>query len=475
MPKPKLANRLLSVLRRQFQIHAGDRIGVAVSGGADSVALLLLFFELRERLGVVLNVVHFNHKLRARASEADEKFVSKLAAKLGLEFYSSSANVTVKAKKERANLEDAGRRARSDYFQSLVDSGLCARIAVAHTADDQAETVLGHILRGTGLAGLGGIHPVRGSIFRPLLHFRRAELRTYLRSKKQTWREDATNQDTKRTRAHIRKSLLPLLEKKFQSAIVDHLSALADLARQDEAFLDSIAAARLPEFTFNSGHEVRIIADSFSTPLSPAISTRIVRRVIASLKSRPGELSTIHVNSVLELARSGQTGASLPLPGGVHVRKDRRDLLFTSLSNAKSPLKSPPPDSYSYALELSLPNQHVPLPQLQCAIRFRVIDWPVKTGQTSKSGAVLDYDRLTSPLVLRNWRPGDKFQPVGRRGSHKLKRFFNEKRVSREDRLCWPVLTCGAVLVWVRGLPAAADFVARSGTRTGLLVTEEAL
>jgi len=178
-------------------------VGVAVSGGADSVALLLLLLGLREKLGIVLSVVHFNHKLRGKASDGDEKFVARLAAKHGLEFDSASVYVAKKAKNERANLEDAARRARYDYFLSLVESGACARIAVAHTADDQAETVLAHLLRGTGLTGLGGIHPMAGPVIRPLLKVRRAELRAYLRARKQLWREDATNRDMKRMRARI--------------------------------------------------------------------------------------------------------------------------------------------------------------------------------------------------------------------------------------------------------------------------------
>jgi tRNA(Ile)-lysidine synthase len=470
-----LPQLLLRALEHFGSVRPGDRIGVAVSGGADSVALLLLLFELREKLGIVLIVVHFNHKLRGRSSDADEKFVAKLAERHGLEFHSASANVASKAKRERVNLEDAGRRARNDYFRSLVDSGLCARIAVAHTADDQAETVLAHLLRGTGLAGLGGIHPVRGPIFRPLLGFRRKDLRSYLRFRRQTWREDATNLDTRRTRARIRKDLLPLLEKNFQPAIVEHLASLAELARQDESFLDSIAASRLPESTPGTASEIRINANSFTVPLSFAITTRIIRRIIARLKTRPGELSALHVTSILELAHSGPPGSSLPLPGGVRVRKDRDDLVFTSLSGSQTPAKLALPANYSHTLDLSLPTQHVPLPELHCAIGFLAIDWPLKRGQTSKSGAVLDLDRLASPLVLRNWHAGDQLQPVGHRSSHKLKRFFNKKRISLRNRMVWPVLTCGAFLVWARGLGVAAEYSAGHGTRKGLLVTEEAL
>src|SRR3989440_10799047 len=149
----KLVRSLLACIQSQEMMRPGDRVGVAVSGGADSVALLLLLLELRGKLGIVLSVVHFNHKLRGKASDADEVFVAKLAAKHGLEFHSASVDVAKKAKKERANLEDAARRARDDYFRSLAESGDCGRIVVAPPADGQAETVPSPLLRGTALPG----------------------------------------------------------------------------------------------------------------------------------------------------------------------------------------------------------------------------------------------------------------------------------------------------------------------------------
>jgi len=243
-------------------LRAGERVGVGVSGGADSVALLLLLVELREKLGIVLSVAHLNHKLRGAASDADEKFVAKLAAKHGLTLYSESLNVAAKAGREKANLEDAARRARYEFFARLVAEEKVECVAVAHTADDQAETVLAHILRGTGLAGLGGIHPRTESVVRPLLGMRRAELRAYLRSKKQSWREDATNQDTSRMRARLRKKLLPLLEREFQSGAVEHLASLAEFAREDEEFLECLARERCEALAKKTGDESRIAVAS---------------------------------------------------------------------------------------------------------------------------------------------------------------------------------------------------------------------
>jgi len=483
--------RALRFSEKHKMLRAGDRVGVAVSGGADSVALLLLLLELREKLGIVLSVVHFNHKLRGKASDADEKFVAKLAAKLGLEFHSASIDVAKKAKNERANLEDAARRARYDYFRSLAESGVCGRIAVAHTADDQAETVLAHLLRGTGLAGLGGIHPVAGPVIRPLLSVRRNELQRFLRARKQSWREDATNRDTKRMRARIRRKLLPLLQKQFQTAIVDHLATLAELAREDEALLDALAEERARALVQESGGRARIAADDLfqpwkkkefntectedteNTERTTALSKRMVRRIVESIKPREGQLGAGHVNAVLELARSGQSGSSLRLPGGVEVRKERAALVFQAIESAEVRTSQSTPREYEYKIDLSRGKVEVSVAELGCVFRLMVIDWPPKRGETIKEGTVLDRDRLRFPMALRNWRPGDRLHAQGHRSAHKLKRLLNEKRISRWERDGWPVLTSGGVLVWARGFPVAAEYGANERTRAGIVIVEE--
>jgi len=489
-----LKQRLLANLKKQEMTRPGDRVGVAVSGGADSVALLLLLLELREKLGIVLSVVHFNHKLRGKASDADEAFVAKLAVKHGLEFHSASVYVAKKAKKERANLEDAARRARYDYFRSLAESGVCGRVAVAHTADDQAETVLAHILRGTGLTGLGGIHPAAGPVIRPLLSVRRSELRGFLRARKQSWREDATNRDTKRMRARIRKKLLPLLEKQFQPGIVEHLTTLATLAREDEAFFETAVKERLASLVQKSGGGAAIGIIGLLEPgkrkqlnaegaentetaeknhAGRALSKRMVRRIVESIKPRGGQLGAGHVEAVLQLARSGQSGSSLTLPGGVEVRKEQDAVVFQVVENTGVRTSRSTPREYEYKIDLARGDAEVNVAELGCVFRLRVIDWPPKRGETSKDGAVLDRDRLRFPIVLRNWRPGDRLRPLGHRSAHKLKRLLNEKRVSRWERDGWPVLASGGVLVWARGFPVAAEFGANERTRSGIVILEE--
>jgi tRNA(Ile)-lysidine synthase len=468
-----LAQRLLLLLKRANLLRPGERLGVAVSGGADSVALLHLLLELRQELGCVLCVVHFNHKLRGRASQADEKFVAKLAAQHGLEFFVAAENIAAKAKREHGNLEDVARRARYAFFERLAQERRLDRVAVAHTADDQAETVLAHILRGTGLAGLGGIHPTAGAVLRPLLEIRRADLRAYLRGKRQSWREDASNRDTHRMRARIRHKLMPFLEKKFHLAVVDHLCQLAEFAREDEAYLEGQSARREKQFAQLVQNVVRLsLFDFLREPRS--IQTRLLRRIIERLKPRSGQLSATHVEALLILAEHPDSGKCLQLPGGVEVRRESQTLVF--LPAAKNQRQSPgktTPREYAYEVDLRAGQAELHVVQLPCCLRFRVIDWPREGRETSSTGAVLDRARLGVPLVLRNWSPGDSMQPLGHQKRHKLARLLNEIGVSRWEKRAWPVLTSCGQIAWVRGLGASHEFAAGAETRAGVVIVED--
>src|SRR5438477_11694775 len=216
-----LAQSVLHYIRRNQLLKAGDRVGVAVSGGADSVALLRLLLELRKELGIVLSVVHFNHKLRGLEADADEQFVADLASRNKLEFRCESGDVTACAATKRLSLETAGRKMRYGFFNQLLAEGRVNRVVTAHTLDDQAETVLLKVVRGAGTRGLAGIYPqlsvssspfsvdrqssvagrqVCGSIIRPLLRVRRKELEAYLFAEGQRWREDSSNRDLRHAR-----------------------------------------------------------------------------------------------------------------------------------------------------------------------------------------------------------------------------------------------------------------------------------
>jgi tRNA(Ile)-lysidine synthase len=318
------------------------RVGVAVSGGADSVALLRLLVAMRAELGVVVSAVHFNHKLRGKASDADEKFVAALAEKLGATLHLGRADVAGKAKREKANLEDAARRARYEFFERLAERGAMEIVATAHTMDDQAETVLAHIFRGTGIAGLAGIHPVAGRVVRPLLGFRREELRKFLRAKKQGWREDASNRDITRTRARMRKKLLPLLEKQFNPAVIEHLAALADRAREQASLVHCLAEQFFLNHVVLEGNSARIGLAELLNPLalqqaeeSDVLRARLIQEIAERTRQRRGQISAGHIAAIVQMAKMGEPGKRLQIPGGIDVLRERNALLFQPRKQTK--------------------------------------------------------------------------------------------------------------------------------------------
>lgn len=470
-------------------MQAGDRVGVAVSGGGDSVALLFLLEELRTELGVTLLALHFNHQLRGAESDADERFVAELARSHGLEFVSARRDVAAEAQRLSLNIEEAARQLRYGFFAEVVRSGRATRVAVAHTVDDQAETVLARLLRGTGLTGLAGIYPVVGSVVRPLLEVRRAALREYLAARNQPWREDATNLDPARLRARIRHKLLPVLEADFQAAAVGHLAGLANLARADEAFWAALLDERFRALVGREAAGLAICIPDLLAPLAlppqalDALRRRMVRRIVDELKSqRPsgdaarGQLNATHVAQVLRLATETESGHSVELPVGVLVERSFDRLIFSLDPRRLERGTGGHAPAYEYVVELPRRGAaDVSIPEIGRRYRLKVIDWPATPSDTRCAESALDADFLRPPLVLRNWRPGDAYRPCGSRSVRKLKRLFLDFRIAARERPGWPVLTSAGRVAWSRRLPVAEEFAARPGTRTGVLIDEESL
>jgi len=479
---------------RRGMAAPGDRLGVGVSGGADSVALLRLLHGLQDELGIRLAVLHFQHGLRGAESAGDEEFTAQLAAGLGVEFFREEEDAAAWAKRRRVNLEDAGRRLRTAFFERLVGEGRVTRVATAHTADDQAETLLGHLLRGTGLAGLAGIHPVAGGVVRPLLEVRRTELREWLASSGQTWREDSTNADTRRLRARVRRELIPLLAREFQPRVTEQLCRLAELAREEDRFGAALVEARFQAFARRNplgspgSPNIVLRAADVLAPLPAALlpdadaqmalARRMVRRAVEEVLGHRRGLAAEHVESVLHLARGQLSGHRVELPHGVEVSRSFDELVFTAGNQAgrKGRLKREGTRAYSYCV--ALPERgtvEVIVPAIRRRVCLKVVDCATGAGETRLKDGALDAGRLSPPFLIRNWHPGDVFCPQGRRQARKLKEWLREARVPAGDRALWPVLESGGSLVWVRGLPPAAGWAATRETRTVLLIQEEEL
>jgi tRNA(Ile)-lysidine synthase len=507
-----LEHRVLDFIRESRMASAGDRLGVAVSGGADSVALLRLLESLRHHLGVTLLVIHFDHMLRGVESERDARFVEELARAGELEFLSARGDVRAAATHRGRNIEEAARRLRYGFFESILADRKATRIAVAHTADDQAETVLGHIIRGTGLTGLASIYPIvesptGGAIVRPLLRIRRNDLRDYLHERGQEWREDATNADQTRLRARIRAQLLPILERDFSSGIVQHLGDLARFAREEESFWSALVEDRLGKHSKvtlggRSEKNLSIGARDLLSPImfggagehtgaqpARALTERLIRRLYENVRGDRRELSARHVEQVIRLAAESTSGKRLRLPGKIAVERVFNDIVFLRISEEHPSHKDDQQDratstretkiepaSYLYMVDVPASGATtVAVPELATCFRLKIVDWPLGESDTKTDSGAFDAARLRSPLLLRSWRPGDAYRPRGHRQSRKLKQMFQVERVPRDQRVGWPVLESAGQVIWARGMAPAEGFCAREGTKVGLLIEEQCL
>lgn len=470
-------------------LGTGERVGVAVSGGADSVALLRILQDLRGQLGITLCVLHFNHQLRGAESDADEAFVNALAQECGVQCFSTRQDVAAEAKRHGWNLEDAGRRLRYEFFSQVAREGGATKVATAHTADDQAETVLARIIRGAGLKGIGSIQPKREFIVRPLLDVRRQELREYLAERGQGWREDASNQDLRQFRARLRHQLLPQLEKDFSPAIVERLCSFSDLARSEDAFWTAFIQERFECLVKESASGFSIQAHDLLSPvrfsptkISPesnpslAVTGRLIRHMHSSISGGEGQLSRKDVERVIEFAMKARSGRRLELPGGVRVEREFDRLVFRlEGKRARMPAHrrtSAASRSYEYEVRLASGGlTTVSIPELGRSFCLKLIDWPMRERDTRHDKNVLDAERLSSPLLIRNWKPGDAYRPFGRMQRRKLKQMFLAKRVAVTERALWPVLTSAGRVVWAERMPVAAEFSASERTRIGLQIS----
>ncbi len=430
-----------------------DRVGVAVSGGADSVALLRALVELRAELGIVLSVVHFNHKLRGEESEQDERFVAELAAKFDLPFHRGEAETRNFAREEALSIEAAARELRYAFFGKLLKNGLFDKIATAHTLDDQAETVLLRVFRGTGTSGLAGILPTlkvgEGAVIRPLLSTKRTEIVQYLRELDQPWREDISNSDTAFTRNRLRHELLPQIERDFNPNVIDALANLAEIARGEDKFWASATAD-----AFVRCYRGNALLVSELLKLHKALQRRVLR--LAAIQ-KGATLDFAHTERILDLLTTTQSREkkTIEVPGGFVARIADDVLAF------HSEVPQPKPCGFSYSLPVP---GDVAIPELGIRIRTSLVTEVTdsKGNEGYNDDHRLAIGQITPPLLLRNWRPGDRFWPAHSRSEKKVKELLQDRRVPSREKSLWPVALSGNEIVWMRGFPVSARHLAKA-------------
>jgi tRNA(Ile)-lysidine synthase len=448
----RLQQRVLNYIRKHGLLKAGDRVGIAVSGGADSVASLRLLLELRKEIGVVLSVVHFNHKLRGDASDEDERFVARLAQEHKLELHCESGEVATYAAEKHLSLETAARQMRYQYFRRLLVEERLNRIATGHTLDDQAETVLLKIVRGAGTRGLAGIYPqlsvpgsqLSASVIRPLLGIRRKDLEAYLLGLGQSWREDTSNRDLRHMRNRVRHGILPRLERYLNPGVREALADTAEIARAEEDYWQKEVSQALPSVWARAALTVSALAH-----LPLALQRRVIRAASESLGLR---LDFHHVEEILALS-SNRPGSDkgTELPDGWVVRRNKGELRFEVQKVA--------PNKLDFEYCLSIPGS-VEVPETES--RFEAVLISGNAAKGYNPGDLLDRALLASEVKVRNWRPGDRFWPSHTKVAKKIKELLQEQHVTGPERKLWPVVVSQTEVIWLRGFPAPKGLLAQS-------------
>jgi tRNA(Ile)-lysidine synthase len=475
---------LLERVRRTIGQHAlarpDTRVLIALSGGADSVALLHLLLEMQARGElVVAGAAHLHHGLRGADADGDEAFCRGLAGRLNVRFVSARVDVAALARAEKRSIEDAARSARYAFLGRAADQLGADAIATAHTRDDQAETFLLRLLRGAGTRGLASIRPRVGRVIRPVLEAPRAELRQFLGTKGETFREDATNQDVSIPRNRVRHELIPYIQSRFSHAAPELLARQAALAREDEEFLQQLAietarhvvlresgfdfaeASRDAEWASNPYprtsdpgsrlSESGMLLDAAALRAAPrAVASRVAHHVLARL----GGIRAVgsgHVDRLLALAETAREGACVSLPGQYAQRLGNT----IALRPGRGPNRQ---TENSFAFSLSIPGEvHWQPDGWTIAAEAPAVcsgRWAAKGTEVGVSAAA-----VALPLAIRTRRPGDRFHPLGAPGRRKLQDFLVDRKVPRTERDCLPLVVDGRDrIVWVVGHSVGEDF-----------------
>lgn len=440
-----MLNRFAQAIASAALLEAGDRVLCAVSGGADSVALLLLLQQLSLQLPFTLKAAHLDHGLRPESGD-DARFVEELCRSLQVPLRVESADVRELASERGEGLEAAGRFARRRFLERLASEDDCNRIALGHHANDQAETVLFRLLRGSGLTGLAAMRPRSGLYIRPLLSFEKGDLQNWLRATGVSWREDASNLDPAFSRNLIRTEVLPEL-RRLNPQVDGALCRFSSQVALEEGFwreqVDGFLAAHLEN---RSGQDVLVLPIAPLSSAHPALRRRILRGLLELFRGHLDKIEAGHIDQIEALLEGAKPQAETCLPG---VRVARRYELLH--------VRSAPP--VRDAFEVTIPEEGV---------------YPLPTGDrlvvTLGAGTPGDGDsvafcaeQLTFPLLVRSVRPGDRFQPSGMTGHKRLKNYFIDNKVPREERQSSVVVCAASTILWLAGRRRCEGFWPRSG------------
>lgn len=450
-----IKDSLIKTVQKFRMIEKGETLFVGVSGGCDSSALLHLLIDLAPSWKLKLAVLHVNHKLRGKASDQDEAFVHSLAKKYKIPFFSTAVPVKELAQAQKQSLEEAARNARYEFFQRMIETKGAQKLVLAHTLDDQAETVLMRIINGTGLQGLQAIRPKRklngAYLIRPLIEISRNQIRSYAKEKRIKFREDKSNKSLQFVRNKIRLKLIPFLEKEFNPQVKKALARLPHLLDVDLSFLEETADEFYRRLAIQDGNKQISFPKKSFLELKPSIQYRLIQRALQKLGS--ATLDYDHWNQFLGSLMT-EDYFKLQFPKG----------LIAIISNDQIKMRHAKqnPVSFLYSLEQE---QSIYISELNATLSCRKLsEKPKILRKSDKSFEIFDGDSLSFPLTIRSREAGDRLQPLGQSKRTKLKSLLINKRIPVEKRDHLPIILSKNQVAWVAGVTMSDPYKISSKT-----------
>ncbi len=446
LPLERLVRRTIT---QYGMLSPGASVLAAVSGGADSMALVQCLQRLAVDWNLSLSAAHLNHRLRGEESDKDAEFVSSKCRELGIPFYSEVVEVGQKAVQARRNLEEVAREVRYDFLRRTSLEIGAQKIALGHTMDDQAETVLMRFLRGSGSEGLSAIHPVvDGLIIRPLLACSRNNILNYLNLCGMSYREDASNLDLAYRRNRVRHELIPYLEKHFNPHLAATLAKEADLSREVAGYLESQARIALDSLRIQCAEGIALPIQRIRE-LHPAMQRLVIRLTLKEVRGDLRGITAAHIGEILDLCGSAQSGRRVTLPGAASLREFGSLLIVPELPRSKS-----------------LPTYDLPIPG-RCVVTEAQVEFiasicslpaNAKSLRRDRSRAVLDPNTLPATLTIRSRLPGDRY---GGPRHRKIKKMLIDAKVPLLQRDCLPVVLERDTVIWIPGFAPVKHYIAR--------------
>ncbi|KYH34376.1 tRNA(Ile)-lysidine synthase [Clostridium tepidiprofundi DSM 19306] len=461
-----MINNVLNTIEKNKMFNMNDKVIVAVSGGPDSMCLLHILYKIKERYKLEIIVAHLNHCLRGKEADLDEKYVENFCIEKNIEFYSRRVDVHKISKEKNISCEMAGRDARYEFFEELKRKLNAQKIALAHNANDQAETVIMRIMRGTGLEGLTGIKPVRdGYYVRPLINSSRKEIEEYCYSNNINPRIDQTNLENIFSRNKIRLELIPYIEENFNKDIVKTLIRLADTVKNDNEYLEKIAEEKFNAYCSIKNNKLIITKKAFEE--EEAILTRIIRRAVMILSGNFYNYTKVHVYDVIKIQRQG-TGKKINLPNNIIAINN-----YGNIEMHKHCEYNDKSDKREIILDIQKRNI---INEEGIVISFDIIDVNNDVNRIKRKKGLtkyFDYDKIKKEIVFRHRSTGDFFMPLGMKCNKKLNRMFIDLKIPREERDNVPLICFGDEIAWIVGYRVSERFKIDSNTKKILVINIE--